>query len=94
MKDLHIGLSFAIQGIFSIIAGVVILPFTYLRATFPSCGMEYYAMNIGMGVVMFLVYMLTVRIYKYRIRDEPCHVYRYAEEYYSKIQQERFYDYY
>ena len=94
MKGLHIGLSFAIQGIFYIMGAVVVLPFTYLRTTFPSCGMEYYAMNIGVAVVVFLVYVLTVRKYKYRIRDEPCHVYRYAEEYYSKTQQERFYDYY
>ena len=90
MKGLHIGLSFAIQGIFSIMAVVVVLPFTYQHT---SCGMDYYAMNIGVGVVVFLVYVLTVRKYKYRIRDEPCHVYRYAEEYYSKTQQERFYDY-
>ena len=41
-------------------------------------------MNIVVGVAGLLLYMRVAKGYRYRERDEFCHVYRYAEEYYSK----------
>ena len=84
MKGLLIGLSFAIRGFFETIAAVVMIPFFFIRSSFPSCGMDYYLMNIGLGVVSLLLYIYVARRYKFRERDEPCNVRRYVEDYYSK----------
>ena len=43
-------------------------------------------MNCVVGVVIFVVYVRVARRYKYRQREDFCDVYRYAEEYYSKIE--------
>ena len=50
-------------------------------------------MTIVVGVVGLAVYVCVARKYKLRERDEPCHVRRFVEEYYSKIQEEENYDY-
>lgn len=87
MKGLLIGLSFAIKGFSETIAAVVMIPFFFTTTSFPSCGMEYYLMNIGVGVVTMLLYTCVARRYKFRKRDEPCNVRRYVEDYYSKKQE-------
>ena len=86
MKGMLIGLFFAIRGLFHGISGIIITEsvFSFIHQSFPSCGMYYYLMNIGVGVVGFLVFVIVAKRYKYRKRDEICHVYRYAEEYYSR----------
>ena len=82
MKGLLIGLSFAMKGFFETIAAVVMIPFFFIRTSFPSCGMDYYLMNICLGVVSLLLYIFVARRYKFRERDEPCNVRRYVEDYY------------
>ena len=96
MKGLLVGLSFAIKGLFEFLGVAVVIIFTLYTEEqyFPSCGMEYYILNIGVGVAALILYGCIARGYKYRLRDEPCHVRRFVEEYYSKIQEERHYDYY
>ena len=85
MKGLLIGLSYAIKGLFQIIAALLALPFTRaMDNTHMSCGVSYYIMNAGVGVVSVLVYVWVSRKYKYRERDEPSNIYMYAENYYSK----------
>ena len=85
MKGFLIGLSFAIRGSFHVIAAVLALPFALaMDNTRTSCGVSYYVMNTGVGVVAVLVYVCVARKYKYRERDEPCNIYMYAENYYSK----------
>ena len=91
MKGLFIGLSFAIRGLSDLLASLLLIPFTFSRLSVPSCGMEYYMMTIVVGVVGLAVYVYVVRKYKLRERDEPCHVHRFVEEYYSKIQEEENY---
>ncbi len=49
-----------------------------------DCAISILLVNIVIGIVAFLVYVCVARRYKYRMRDEPSHVHRYAEEYYSK----------
>ena len=93
MKGLFIGLSFAIRGLSELLASLLLLPIRFSRFSLPSCGMEYYMMTIVVGVVGLAVYVYVARKYKLRERDEPCHVHRFVEEYYSKIQQEENYDY-
>ena len=50
-------------------------------------------MNTAIGLVAVLVYVWVAKRYRYRVRDELCNVRQYAEEYYSNLNQDRFYDY-
>ena len=83
MKGFLIGLSFAIKGLFQALAALLMIPFSFVTSSFPSCGMYYYIMNISVGMLALLLYVGVARRYKYRKRDEICDIYRYAEEYYS-----------
>ena len=83
MKGFLIGLSFAIKGLFQALAALLIIPFSFVTSSFPSCGMYYYIMNISVGTLALFVYVGVARRYKYRKRDEICDIYRFAEEYYS-----------
>ena len=93
MKGLLIGFSFAIRGLSDVLASLLLIPFIFSRFSLPSSGMEYYMMTIVVGVVGLAVYVYVARKYKLRERDEPCHVHRFVEDYYSKIQEEENYDY-
>ena len=86
MKGLIIGLSFAIRGIFRALGSFLFLSFVlYWKTTsLPSCGTVYFSVNIVIGMVSLVVYVYQAKKYQYRLRDEPCHVRRYVEEYYSK----------
>ena len=93
MKGLIIGISFAIRGAFEFLATTFVIPFAYgfHAVSLPSCGMVYYLVNMCVCVCTVLVYMCVARRYKCRERDEPCHVHRYVEEYYSNFLQEKDY---
>ena len=94
MKGLLIGMFYTIRGFYQVLAALVMLPYSYLGAhMYPSCGFYFYLMNIVIGLVGVLVYVWVAKRYRYRVRDETCNVRRYAEEYYSNPNQERFYDY-
>lgn len=96
MKGLLIGLLYAIRGVYQGVSTLLVIPFTVLsqRVLFPiSCGLYYYLVNIVLGVIAMLVCVLVAKGYRYRERDEPSNIHRYAEEYYSNTQQEKYYDY-
>ena len=95
MKGLLIGLLYAIRGVYQGIATLLVVPFALgsLDSVFPSCGFYYYLVNVVLGVIAVLVYMWVARRYRYRERDEPSNIHRYAEEYYSNPQQEQYSDY-
>ena len=93
MKGLFIGLSFAIRGLSDLLASLLLLPIRLKKKNLPSCGMEYYMITIAVGIVGLAVYVYVARKYKLRERDEPCHVRRFVEDYYSKMQEEENYDY-
>ena len=85
MKGLIIGTFFAIKGIFQLIGALTVLPFsTVYTSHHLSCGSAYYLVTVLISLVGLVVYMLVARKYKYRQRDEPDNIYRYAEDYYSK----------
>ena len=85
MKGLLIGTFFAIKGFFQLIGALIVLPFTAVYTTLrPSCGSAYYLVTILISLAGLVVYVVAARKYKYRQRDEPDNVYRYAEDYYSK----------
>ena len=87
MMGLIISLSFAIRGIFRAFGSLLFLSFVlYWKMTsLPSCGTVYFLVNIVIGIVSLVVYVYNAKKYQYRLRDEPCHVRRYVEEYYSKL---------
>ena len=49
--------------------------------------------TIAVGIVGLAVCVYVTRKYKLRERDELCHVRRFVEDYYSKMQEEENYDY-
>ena len=96
MKGLLIGVFYAIRGFYQTAAAILLIPIYLLphfsRATL-SCEFFFYLINMVIGLVAVLVYVWVAKRYRYRVRDELCNVHRYAEEYYSNQQQERYYDY-
>jgi peptide/histidine transporter 3/4 len=87
MKGLLIGTLYAIRGVFQLLGALVVMfPFLgwRLSSSFPSCGFAYYFINIALAIVGFVAFMYAAKNYKYRQRDEPDHIFRYAEEYYGK----------
>ena len=95
MKGLMIGTFFAIRGLFQLIGALVLMfPFAgwNLSSSFSSCGFVYYLINSIVALLGIVVYMWVAKKYQPRQRDEPDNVYRYAEEYYAKAQDESNYD--
>ena len=96
MKGLMFGSFFAIRGVFQLL-GALMFIFPFLgwntSTTFPSCGFVYFLINMIAALFGIIAYIWVSRKYQYRQRDEPDNVYRYAEEYYSKAQDESNYDY-
>ena len=88
MKGLFIGLTFAVKGFFELLSSATFLLFHLLRDSLSSYITVYYAVATTVGVVGLILFMYFARRYKLRERDELCNVHRFAEEYYSKTQQE------
>ena len=91
MKGLLIGTFFAIKGVFQLIGALIIfVPFTTwkLSTNLPSCGFVYYLINVLVALIGLLAYTWVARRYQYRQRDEPDNIYRYAEEYYDRAEDE------
>ena len=89
MKGFLIGLSVSLSGVFILVATIVTYLFSLVHLSFPDCGFIYYLTNIVLGLIGLLVYTCVAKKYKYRKRDDICHVYRYVDEYYSKEIQQR-----
>ena len=89
-----IGLSFAIQGFYEVLAVAIAVVFEFsFDGFYPSCGIYYYLTNIVIGVIALLVCICVAKRYRYRKRDDLCNIHQYAENYYSNYQQEQYYDY-
>ena len=96
MKGLMIGTFFAIRGSFQLLGALVfIFPFLAWKSTssFPSCGFVYYLINMIVAFLGMIAFIWIAKRYQNRQRDEPDNIYRYAEEYYEKAQDEPNYDY-
>ena len=91
MKGLMIGTFFAIRGTFQLL-GILIILFPFLgwprKLSFPSCGFVYNLVCIIIAFFGMITFILVAKRYRNRQRDEPDNIYRYAEEYYEKIQDE------
>ena len=91
MKGLMIGTFFAIRGTFQLL-GILIILFPFLKwkssSPFPSCGFVYNLVCVIVAFFGMITFILVAKRYQNRQRDEPDNIYRYAEEYYEKIQDE------
>ena len=86
MQGLIVGLSFVVIGFFKALGALLILLFVqYWHMIRPSCGIVYFCVNIALAIVALVVYVWQARHYQNRLRDEPCQVRRFVEEYYSKL---------
>ena len=85
MKGLFIGLTFAVKGLFEFLSSATFLLFYLLRDSYITV---YYAVATAVGVIGLVLFLYFTRRYKLRERDELCNVHCFAEEYYSKTQQE------
>jgi len=87
MKGMFIGLSFALSGLFGLVSPLsALLDVLSWHAGIPlPCGTVYYITVAVLGLAAVAVYVVVIRRHKYRVRDEPCNVQRYVEEYYSKL---------
>ncbi len=90
MKGLLIGLSFSVKGVFQALGATFAIPL-YLHQ-FRGYDLLYYGINIALAFVTLAIFSYFARRYQYRERDDICDVYRYAEEYYSNVKEEKFYD--
>ena len=91
MKGLLIGTFYAIRGVFQLLGALLFMfPFLgwRLSPSFPSCGFVYYLINMIVALIGIVAYTWAATKYQNRQRDEPDNIYRYAEEYYDKIQDE------
>ena len=87
MKGLLFGLFYATRAFYQFVAAIVLLiVVTKWNSTIMSCHSVYHLLNILIGVMTLIVYTVAAKRYKYRKRDDICHVYKYAEDYYSNIQ--------
>ena len=91
MKGLLIGTFYAIKGVFQLLGALLFMfPFLGWRisSSFPSCGFVYCLINIIVALIGIVAYTWTACRYQSRQRDEPDNIYRYAEEYYDRSQNE------
>ena len=91
MKGLLIGTFFTVKGVFQFLGiTAILIPFISwsFNTSFPSCGFVYYLVNILVALIGLVAYTWVARRYQYRQRDEPDNIYRYAEEYYDRDQDE------
>ena len=92
MKGIGIGCFHLLFMLSILISYCVTLPFSYVYKSHPfttvSCGSVYYLTNLVVGTIGLLLFILVARKYKYRQRDEVINTHMFAEEYYSKYEDE------
>ena len=58
--------------------------FIHLKETqLVGCPFIFYAVNLIVGIIAFVIFSIITYKYQYRKRDDICNIYQYAEDYYS-----------
>ena len=84
MKGLLFGLLNAIQAFNQLMATFTILTFDkFLKEDVDNCNRYFSLLNIGIAVLLLLIFSVVSYKYQYRKRDDICNIYQYAESYYS-----------
>ena len=89
MKGLLLGVFYAFRGLFLTLGSVTAIPFAVEslwgdQHGMLDCGFYYYLSNSVFGVFGLVVFILAARWYRYRERDDPPYSHKYAEDYYSR----------
>ena len=94
MQGVLVGSTFALQGIFYALGGFALVPFTlkriwvdgYLGQHLPviSCGFGYYLVCITVAMIGFISFIIAVKRYKYRRRDEEPYSQACVEEIFAR----------
>ena len=89
MKGLVLGLFFSLKNVFQAFAFFSMVPFGIHWKNDDrvlTCGSGYFLVYTIVAILTLALFVYVSRKYKYRIVNEPANEYRYAEDYYSKIQ--------
>ena len=84
MKGLLFGLFYTIRAFYRFLAAATIISLYYFwKSQLVSCNLIFYIVNLCLGFLFFLIFVMVNRKYQYRKRDDICNIYKYAEDYYS-----------
>ena len=84
MKGLLFGLLNTIRAFNQLLATFTILTFDkFLKEDVDNCNKYFSLLNIGIAVILLLIFTVVSYKYRYRKRDDICNIYQYAENYYS-----------
>ena len=87
MKGFLIGITYALRGFSDMLGplfGFLLGWFWPRREGVPSCGMVFYLVTLVLGIFSLFLFVYVSSHYKYRVRDEPCRVQQYVENFYYK----------
>ena len=95
MKGLLVGLMFTINGLFSLLSSLALLPFSlkdiwqseHMKEHPPvtNCGFGYFLSTCVVATIGFILFMLVSKRYKYRERDDRPFDHRFADEFYEQV---------
>ena len=96
MKGVLVGLLFAVRGFFQLIEAVLLFPFS-VKAIWEklqlnphlSCGTSYYVATLAIALLGMILFVIAVKKYQYRKREEEPYSQSAVEEIYDRILQER-----
>ena len=85
MKGLLFGLFYIIRAFYQFlaVATVISLFYSWKKSQLIGCNFIFYIVNLSLGLLFFLIFVVVTRKYQYRKRDDICNIYQYAENYYS-----------
>ena len=84
MKGLLFGLFYTIRAFYRFLAAATVTSlFFSWKSRLVSCNFVFYIVNLSLGLLFFLIFVVVTRKYQYRKRDDICNIYQYAEDYYS-----------
>lgn len=88
LSGFMIGMFYFINGIFTVLAIAIIVPFT-ASVNFGWCGPAYYITIVVVGCIAFLLFTVVARVYKQRERDHVINQQRLVEDVYEREFDER-----
>ena len=84
MKGLLFALFYAVSNFYRVLAVLFLILFLYLPKTqLVGCPFIFYAVNLIVGLISFVIFAIITYKYQYRKRDDICNIYQYAEDYHS-----------
>ena len=88
MKGLLLGTYYCITGIYQFISSVVLVPFAlpnfWETSTYTGCEFGYYLFTFISGTIGFILFLVTVRWYKYRVREDQPYDQRFVVDIYDR----------